>query len=81
MNYCQKEEFLSKQVHRDVEDYYQRFLWCSGEYVFQQYIWDNGGESAQLIQYPNHNYIMGLKNLEIYVWICAQVSELNQAVV
>ena len=25
MNYCQKEEFLSKQVHRDVGDYYQCF--------------------------------------------------------
>ena len=35
MNYCQKEEFLSKQVHRNVGDYYQCFLWCSGEYVFQ----------------------------------------------
>ena len=78
MNYCQKEEFLSKQVHRDLEDCYQCFLQCSGEYVFQWYKWDSEEESAQLIQYPNHNYRTGLKNLENYVWICAHVSDVNQ---
>ena len=36
MNYCQKEEFLSKQVHRDLGHCYQYFLWCSGEYVFHR---------------------------------------------
>ena len=39
------------------------------------------GESAQLIQYLSHNYRMGLKNLENYVWICVHVNGLNQAAV
>ena len=34
-----------------------------------------------MIQYPNHNYRTGLKNRENYVWICAPVSDLDQAVV
>ena len=29
--------------------------------------WDSKEESAQLIQYPNHNYRTGLENLENYV--------------
>ena len=35
MNYCQKEEFISKQAHKDLGDCCQCFLWCSVEYVFQ----------------------------------------------
>ena len=36
MNYCQKEELLSKQVHRGLGDCYQCFIWCSGEYVLKE---------------------------------------------
>ena len=81
MNYCQKEEFLSKHVHRDLGDCYECFIWCSGEYVFQYYRWDSEEESAQLIQYQNRNYATDLKNLENDIWICAHVSDLNQAAV
>ena len=45
-------------------------------------IYEGGKEdSAQLIQYLNHNYRTGLKNLENYVWICAPLSDLDQAAV
>ena len=36
---------------------------------------------AKFIQDPNYNYRTGLKNLENYVWICAPVSNLDQAAV
>ena len=32
MNYCQKEEHLSKKVPRDLGDCCQYFLWCSRQY-------------------------------------------------
>ena len=64
MNYSQKEEFLSKKLYRDIGDCYQHFIWCSGEYVFQKYTWGSEEDSVQLIQYPNHSYSTGLKNLE-----------------
>ena len=38
MNYFPKEGFLSRLVHRDLGDWYQCFLWCSREYVFQFFI-------------------------------------------
>ena len=44
-------------------------------------MWDSEEESVQSIQYPNHNYITGLKNLENYVWMCVHVSGLDQAAV
>ena len=47
--------------------------------MFQYYTWDSEEEIVQLIQYPNHSYRVGLKNLENYVWICAHVSDLDQA--
>ena len=49
MNYCQKEEFLSKQVQKDLGDCSQYFLWCSGEYVVQQHMWESEENSAQLV--------------------------------
>ena len=32
-----------------------------------KYTWESEEESEQLIQYPNHDYRTGLKNLENYV--------------
>ena len=34
-SYCKKEELLSEQVHIDLGDCYEYFLWCSGESAFQ----------------------------------------------
>ena len=68
-------------IYRDLGECYQSLLWCSKEYVFQYYACDSDEDSVQLIQYPNHNYRMGLKNLENFLLICAPVSDLDQAAV